>query len=102
MYRPRNEPPISARKSGLKTRAEDRPTWRVTAGPGADLHPINLAIPLDPDTAARARRAKERVWVDTTAIPGNGWSIVLIGSSDYVHELVHRRHQPNPKQEKTP
>jgi hypothetical protein len=74
----------------------------VVAGPDANLDPINLVVPLDPDTAARIRRANERAWIDTTAIPGNSWPIIVIGGSDHEHELVHRRRQLNPKQEKRP
>jgi hypothetical protein len=82
-------PPTSARKSGLKTRAKGRPTWRIGAGPAADLHPINLAVPLDPQTAARARRANGLVWIDTTEIVSPSWPVILVGGSDH----QHRKHQ---------
>ena len=47
----------SAHSTGLKSGAKPGRAWRLVAGPGADLHPINLVIPLDPETAARNRRA---------------------------------------------
>jgi hypothetical protein len=61
--------PRSARKSGLKTRADARLTWRLVAGPDADLDPVNLAVPLDPDIAARVCRANERAWLETRRSP---------------------------------
>jgi hypothetical protein len=73
----------SVHSTGLKTRAKGRPTWRVVAGPAANLDPINLAIPLDPDAAARSRRANERAWVDVTEIPTPSWPVVLVGGGDH-------------------
>jgi hypothetical protein len=86
-------PPTSARKSGLKTRAKGRPTWRIVAGPAANLDPINLTIPPDPDTAARTRRANERAWVDTTEIATPSWPVVVVGGGSHEHELMHRARQ---------
>jgi hypothetical protein len=86
-------------KIPTKSRAEtphkpDRaPRWKVVAGPAANLHPINLAIPLDPDIADRVRRANERAWIDITEIPTPSWPVILVGGSDREHELVRRRHQ---------
>lgn len=82
-------PVTSARKPGLKTRANPRPTWRVVAGPGADLHPANLTVPLDPDTAARVRRANERAWVDTTEITTPTWPVILVGGGEHAHHHHH-------------
>jgi YHS domain-containing protein len=82
--------PRSAHKSGLKTRAKGRPTWRVVAGPAANLDPINLAVPLSPETVARVRRANARAWVDTTEIATPAWPVILVSGSDHEHELVHR------------
>ena len=44
-------------KTGLKTGSKTGRPWRKVAGP--DVHPINLAIPLDADLAARLRRKVE-------------------------------------------
>ena len=52
------------------------------AGPGAALDPINLAIPLDPDTAARIRRANARHWAEAALIGPCDWPIDLIGGAD--------------------
>jgi len=93
-------PPTSAHSTGLKTRAKGRPTWRVVAGPAVDFDPINLKIPLDPDTAARIRRANERGWVDTTEIATPSWPVVLMGGTDREHEQLALR-TLNRKQEKT-
>jgi hypothetical protein len=93
-------PHTSARKSGLKTRAKGQPTWRVIAGPAAGLDPLNLVTPLDPDTAARVRRANDRAWIDETPIAGAGWPVILIGGGDLEQQLVHQGRQLNPKQEK--
>jgi hypothetical protein len=112
----------SAHSAGLKTRAKGRPTWRILAGPAVNLDPINLVIPLDPETAARVRRSNERAWVDTTEIATPSWPVILVGGSDREHELVpvnraRKSTEPNgsvekrvgkpgipthPKQEKTP
>jgi hypothetical protein len=91
-------PPRSAHFTGLKTRAKGRPTWRVVAGPAATLDPINLAVPLSPETAARVRRANERAWVGTTKITTPSWPTILVGGSDYEHELVHWKRNSKPKQ----
>jgi hypothetical protein len=72
----------SAHKTGLKIGTKrDRPL-RVIAGPVATLDPINLAIPLDPQTAARIRRANEQAGIDTTPIAGAGWPIIEIGHAN--------------------
>jgi hypothetical protein len=102
MYRPRNEPPLQVpvnRASKREPRA-DRPGafWPVPP----PISPINLAIPLDPETAARVRRSNERAWVDTTEIATPSWPVILVGSSGHEHELVRQRHPPTSKQEKTP
>jgi hypothetical protein len=77
----------NAHSTGLKTRAKRGRAPVIIAGPGADLHPLNF-LPLDPEVAERNRRANAAYWIDTTAIPGNGWPIVLIGGGDLEHELV--------------
>ena len=71
------------------------------AGPATDLHPLNF-LPLDPEVAERNRRTNAAYWIDTTAIPGNGWPAIRIGGSDYEHELVHQARKSKPKQETTP
>jgi hypothetical protein len=82
-------PPRSAHSTDTKKRAKGRPTWRIVAGPTADLDPINLALALDPQTAARVRRANERAWVDTE-IPTPSWPVILMGGSDYEHERARK------------
>jgi hypothetical protein len=69
----------SADKTGLKTHTKrDRP-WRVVAGPTVSLDPINLAIPLDPETAARVRRANTRYEAEAAMMGPRDWPINLNG-----------------------
>jgi hypothetical protein len=86
----------SAHSMGLKIGTKrDRP-FRIVAGPAANLDPINLAVPFDPETAARVRRA------NATEIPTPTWPVILIGGSDHEHELVCRARKAKLKQEKVP
>jgi hypothetical protein len=91
----------NADSTGLKSRSKRGRAPVIIAGPAADLHPLNF-LPLDSETAERNRRVNAAYWIDTTAIPGNGWPIVLIGGGDREHELVRQGRQPQPKQKKTP
>ena len=68
--------------TGLKTRTKSDRAWRITAGPVAGLDPINLQGPLDPDTAARTRRANARYWAEATLIGPRDWPINLFGGTD--------------------
>ena len=80
----RNDP-RSAHSTGLKTDAKhDRP-WRVVAGPAAGLDPVNLAIPLDPETAARSRRANHRYQAETVLTGPRDGPIDWIGGGDVLH-----------------
>lgn len=85
----------SARGMGLKIDTKRGRAPVIIAGPGADLHPLNF-LPLDSETAERNRRTNAAYWIDTTAIPGNGWPIVLIGGGDFEHKLVHQRRKQWP------
>ena len=92
----------SGDSTGLKTRTKrDRP-WRITAGPAVGLDPINLQVPLDPETAARIRRTNARYWAESTLIGPGDWPIDLVGGGDLQHELVRRKRGSNPKQGKVP
>jgi hypothetical protein len=66
------------------------------AGPAADLDPINLAIPLDPETAARNRRANHRYGAGAALIGPRDWPIDLVGGGDFERELVRRRLHKKP------
>ena len=75
----------NAHSTGLKTGAKPGRAWRVVAGPGATLDPVNLAIPLDPETAARNRRANARYSAEAALIGPRDWPIDWIGGSDVLH-----------------
>ena len=77
--------PTSAHSTGLKTRAKSGRAWRVVAGPAADLDPINLAVALDPETAARNRRTNARYWAEAALIGPRDWPIDVIGGGDLAH-----------------
>jgi hypothetical protein len=62
------------------------------AGPAADLDPINLAVPLDPETAARNRRANARYWAEAARIGPRDWPIDWIGGGD--SQLMRQRRKP--------
>ena len=66
---------------------------------GADLDPINLIIPLDPETAARNRRANARYWSESTLIGPRDWPIDLVGGGDFQRELerVRKAHKSKSK-----
>jgi hypothetical protein len=84
----------SAHFTGLKIGSLAGRPYRQIAGP--ELNPTSLrlaSLPLDPDTAARIRRANERVWVDTAEIPTPTWPVVVMGGGDRGHELVHQARQ---------
>jgi hypothetical protein len=69
-------PPRSTRKTGLKTGTKVGRPYRQIAGPG--LSPISLrlaSLPLDPEFAARIRRANGRAHL----IGPKDWSVELIG-----------------------
>jgi hypothetical protein len=91
----------SAHFTGLKTDAKHGRPWRVVAGSAAGLDPINLAIPLDPETAARSRRANQRYWAAAALSGPRDWPIDWIGGGDLEHELVRQRRKFKLKQEKT-
>ena len=61
------------------------------AGPGADLDPINLTIPLDPGTAAGIRRVNARYEAEAALIGPRDWPIDWIGGGDHVRERQRRR-----------
>jgi hypothetical protein len=77
----------SAHSTGLKiSHSADRP-WRVVAGPTPPA--VNLRIPLDPETAARVRRANARARAQSSIIGPEDWPIELVGSTG--HGLAARR-----------
>jgi hypothetical protein len=81
----------SAHSTGLKTGAKrDRP-WRVVAGPGANLDPVNLAIPLDAETAARTGRSNTRHWAEAALIGPRNMPINLKHARDLEREIERRR-----------
>jgi hypothetical protein len=80
----------SAHSTGLKSRTKSDRAWRITAGPAAGLDPVNLAIPLDPETAARNRRANAHHWVEATLIGPRDWPIDWVGGGDLARELDGR------------
>jgi hypothetical protein len=70
-------------KPGLKTDTKRGRPVRQIAGP--ELSPRSFALatlPLDPEIAARVRRANEQAGIDTTPLAGNGWPIVEIGHAN--------------------
>ena len=72
----------SAHSTGLKTGAKPGRAWRVVAGPAAALDPINLTIPLDPETAVRNRRANHRYQTEAARIGPRDWPIA-VGDRDH-------------------
>jgi hypothetical protein len=87
-------PPRSAHSTGLKIGTKSGRGFTQIAGP--ELTPASLrlaSLPLDPKTAVRVRRANAWAWVDTTKIPTPSWPVILVGGSDYGHELVCRRQE---------
>jgi hypothetical protein len=74
--------PGSAHSTGLKTDTKRDRAWRVVAGPAAGLDPINLAVPLDREAAARSHRANDRAWIDETPSAGASWPTIELGHAD--------------------
>jgi hypothetical protein len=83
-------PSRNAHFTGPKIVAKPGRPLRIVAGPAAGLDPINLAIPLDSETAARIRRAHQRGSTRAVLIGPHDWPINLIGGGD----LEHRRPRP--------
>jgi hypothetical protein len=84
----------NAHFTGLKIGSFGSRPYRQVAGP--ELSPTSLrlaSLPLDPETAARIRRANERAFLDTAEIPTPSWPVVLVGGDDHEHELVHQARQ---------
>jgi hypothetical protein len=72
------------------------------AGPSATLDPVNLTIPLDPETAARNRRANARYWAEAALIGPRDMPINLRRASDLEREIerrLARKRKSNPSQE---
>src|SRR5262245_48160906 len=95
-------PQTSAHSTGLKIGTKPGRGFRQVAGPALSETSLRLAsLPLDPQTAARVRRANEQAYVDTTEIPTPSWPAILMGGGDCEHQLEHQARQLKLKQEKT-
>jgi hypothetical protein len=67
----------SAHFTGLKTAPAGDRAWRVIAGPTPPE--ANLLVPLNLETAARARRANARAWAAASKFEPADWPTNLIG-----------------------
>jgi hypothetical protein len=70
----------SARGMGAKMAPAGDRAWRVVAGPTPPE--ASLLVPLDPETAARVRRAYERAWAAGSQVKPGDWPVNLVGG-DY-------------------
>lgn len=76
----RSAPKSPTKSTAISPDFSDLPL-RVVAGPADSLHPLNLVVPPDAETALRLGRANARFWNAATLLKRRSWPIDLVGGA---------------------